>query len=60
MRERLKIFGPAGLMTLLGFIAAYQYIGSAPSDTVVAIAGEPEGAYYQFARLTSNQPRLRF
>lgn len=49
-KEQLKTFGPAVLITVLGFIAAYQYVGPAPPDTLVIGTGQSEGAYYQFAR----------
>ncbi|MEN8132209.1 MAG: TAXI family TRAP transporter solute-binding subunit [Pseudomonadota bacterium] len=49
-KEQLKTFGPAVLITVLGFIAAYQYVGPAPPDSLVIGTGQPEGAYYQIAR----------
>jgi TRAP transporter TAXI family solute receptor len=50
VKEQLKTFGPAILITVLGFIAAYQYVGPAPSDTLVIATGPPEGAYHRFAQ----------
>jgi len=49
-RDHLHIFGPAILITLLGFILAYQFVDPAPPDHIRIATGEKSGAYYLFAR----------
>jgi TRAP-type uncharacterized transport system substrate-binding protein len=46
----MKTFGPAVLITLIGFVIAYQFVNPAPPDTIVIATGTEEGAYYLFAR----------
>jgi TRAP transporter TAXI family solute receptor len=41
---------PAVLITIVGFVAAYQYVGPAPPRHLVMGTGLPEGAYQQFAQ----------
>ena len=50
LRDHLHIFGPAVLITLLGFILAYQFVDPAPPDHIRIATGEKSGAYYLFAR----------
>ena len=45
-REKLKIFGPAILVTIIGFVIAYQYVAPAPPRTLIMATGSPEGAYF--------------
>jgi len=49
-RDHLHIFGPAILITLLGFILAYQFVDPAPPDRIRIATGEKSGAYYLFAK----------
>ncbi len=49
-RDRLGIFGPAILITLLGFIAAYPFVQPAPPRKITIGTGDPSGAYYAFAQ----------
>lgn len=49
MREKLRIFGPAVLLTLAGFVVAYQFVEPAPPTHIVIGAGAPEGAYHAYA-----------
>ena len=49
-REQLHIFGPALLLTLLGFLAAYQFVDPAPPDHIRMATGQKEGAYHLFAQ----------
>ncbi len=48
-RDHLNIFGPAILITLLGFVLAYQFVDPAPPDHIRIAAGGRDGAYHLFA-----------
>ncbi len=48
-RDHLHIFGPAILITLLGFILTYQFVDPAPPDHIRIATGSKDGAYYLFA-----------
>lgn len=50
MKHQLKIYAPAVLLVLLGFVVAYQFIKPAPPDTVVMASGGVGGAYHRFAQ----------
>ncbi|HUG82512.1 MAG TPA: TAXI family TRAP transporter solute-binding subunit, partial [Bryobacterales bacterium] len=45
----LKFWGPAVVVTLLGFAVAWQYVEPPPPNRVRICAGDREGAYYAFA-----------
>jgi TRAP-type uncharacterized transport system substrate-binding protein len=47
-KEYLKIFGPAFLLTLIGFMVAYQFVQPAPPKHVAIGTGSKTGAYYPF------------
>jgi TRAP transporter TAXI family solute receptor len=47
---RLMTFGTALLITLIGFVIAWQFVNPAPPRSVVIATGHPDGAYYLFAR----------
>ncbi|MGD8874779.1 MAG: TAXI family TRAP transporter solute-binding subunit [Gammaproteobacteria bacterium] len=47
---RLMTFGSALLVTLIGFVIAWQFVNPAPPRSVVIATGHPDGAYYLFAR----------
>jgi TRAP transporter TAXI family solute receptor len=49
-KDHLGIFGPAILITLLGFIVAYQFVEPAPPRKITIGTGDPSGAYYAFAQ----------
>ncbi len=49
-REHIGIFGPAVLITLLGFLLAYQFVDPAPPNQLVISTGEEDGAYYLFGQ----------
>jgi hypothetical protein len=46
----LKFWGPAVVVTLAGFVVAWQYVEPPPPDRVRLCAGDREGAYYAFAQ----------
>jgi TRAP transporter TAXI family solute receptor len=50
IKDHLKIFGPALLITLLAFILAYQFVQPAPPDRITMATGGKEGAYYLFGQ----------
>ena len=49
-KERFRIFGPAVLVTLVGFVVAYQFVKPAPPKEVTIATGGTEGAYFAFGQ----------
>lgn len=49
-REHLTTFGPALLITIIGFWVAYQFVQPAPPTRIVITTGGQDGAYYTFAQ----------
>jgi TRAP transporter TAXI family solute receptor len=49
LRDHIGIFGPVVLITLLGFLFAYQFVDPAPSNQITIATGQKDGAYYLFA-----------
>jgi len=49
-REQLKIYAPAILLALVGFVLAYQFVDPAPSRKLVIATGQKDGAYAIFAQ----------
>ena len=47
---KLKTFGPAILVTLIGFIVAWQFVNPAPPRHIRIATGSEQGAYYLFAQ----------
>ena len=47
---RLISFGSAALLTLVGFVIAWQFVNPAPPHTLVIASGQTDGAYYLFAK----------
>ena len=50
MKEKAKIFGPAVVIAIVGFLVAYQFVTPAPPRHVVIGTGSPKGAYYAFGK----------
>lgn len=44
-RERISIYGPAILLSLIGFTVAYKFVNPAPPDHISMGIGQPEGTY---------------
>jgi hypothetical protein len=49
-RDVLLIFGPALLITALGFVVALQFVKPAPPRRIVMATGTEEGAYHRFGQ----------
>lgn len=49
-KDFLLTFGPAILLVIAGFYIASKFIEPGPPKTVVISAGQPEGAYYAYAK----------
>jgi len=49
-REQALLFGPALIITLLGFLFAYQFVDPAPPKQIRIATGQQEGAYYLFGQ----------
>jgi TRAP transporter TAXI family solute receptor len=52
-REKLKIFGPAIVLSIIGFLVAYQFVAPAPPDYIVIGTGSKEGAYFAYGQAYS-------
>lgn len=50
-RERIRIFGPAVLISLLAFGITYMFVEPAPPRHLVIATGSEEGAYFHFGQL---------
>lgn len=48
-QDYFKIYGAAALLTLAGFVIAYQFVEPAPPRIVVMSTGGVDGAYHRFA-----------
>jgi len=49
-KEKLKIFGPATVIAIIGFLVTYQFVAPAPPRNVVIGTGSPKGAYFAFGK----------
>lgn len=49
-REHWKVFGPAILLTLIGFVVAFQFVEPAPPRRISIATGNEQGAYHAFAQ----------
>jgi len=49
LKEHLSTYGPVGLIVLVAFLIAYQFVKPAPPDRVLIATGQEEGAYKAFA-----------
>ena len=49
-KEKLKIFGPATVIAIVGFLVTYQFVAPAPPRHIIIGTGSPKGAYYAFAK----------
>jgi TRAP-type uncharacterized transport system substrate-binding protein len=47
---KLSTFGPAILITVIGFVIAWQFVNPAPPRHIRIATGSDQGAYYLFAR----------
>jgi hypothetical protein len=50
LKNHLGILGPGVVITILGFIIAYQFVEPAPPRTITIATGDKSGAYYAFAQ----------
>jgi TRAP transporter TAXI family solute receptor len=48
--EFWKVFGPAIVLTLAGFVLAYQFVEPAPPRSLTIATGGADGAYFAFAQ----------
>jgi TRAP-type uncharacterized transport system substrate-binding protein len=49
-RENLKIFLPAILLTIIGFVVAFQWVNPAPPGQITIACGPKESADFMFAK----------
>ena len=52
-REYAKIYGPAVLITIVGFVVAYQFVDPAPPQRISIATGSPQGAYFAYGKTYS-------
>ena len=43
-KEKLKIFGPATVIAIVGFLVTYQFVSPAPPRNIIIGNGSPKGA----------------
>ena len=53
LNDYLKLIGPGTIITILGFIIAYQFVEPAPPRHISIAAGSPDDAYYAFGKAYS-------
>ena len=53
VKEYLKLIGPGTIITVLGFIIAYQFVAPAPPRHITIATGSPDGAYFKFGNAYS-------
>ena len=49
-KESIKVFSPAILLAIVGFLVAYQFVAPAPPGHIVIGTGASDGAYYAFGK----------
>jgi len=49
-REKLKLFLPAIVVTIIGFVVVYQFVDPAPPRQITIACGPKEGANFLFAK----------
>jgi TRAP transporter TAXI family solute receptor len=49
-REKLKLFLPAIVLTIIGFVVVYQFVDPAPPKQITIASGSQEGANFLFAK----------
>jgi TRAP transporter TAXI family solute receptor len=49
-KEKLKIFGPAILIAIIGFVVAYQFVAPAPPGNISIGTGSEKGAYFAYGK----------
>jgi TRAP transporter TAXI family solute receptor len=53
LKDYLKLIGPGTIITIVGFIIAYQFVAPAPPDHLTIATGSTNGAYYAFGKAYS-------
>ena len=54
LKDYLKLVGPGTIITIAGFIIAYQFVAPAPPDHITMATGSTGGAYYAFGKAYAN------
>jgi len=49
-KEKLKIFGPAMVIAIVGFVVAYQFVAPAPPRNISIGTGSLKGAYFAYGK----------
>jgi TRAP transporter TAXI family solute receptor len=49
-KDYLSYFAPAFVLTLAGFVIAYQFVDPAPPRRITIATGQPSGAYYEMGQ----------
>jgi len=49
LKDYITYFAPAIVLTLVGFLVAYQFVDPAPPPHITIAAGRSTGAYYEIA-----------
>jgi TRAP transporter TAXI family solute receptor len=49
-KEKIKIFGPAIVIVIVGFMVAYQFVAPAPPRNISIGTGSEKGAYFAYGK----------
>jgi len=49
-KEKLKIFRPAIVIVIVGFLLTYQFVAPSPARKISIGTGSPKGAYFAFGK----------
>jgi hypothetical protein len=52
-KDYISYFAPAIILTLTGFIVAYQFVEPAPPRHIAIATGRSTGAYYEIGRMST-------
>ncbi len=53
----MKLISPGAIITIVGFLIAYQFVAPAPPDHITMATGSAGGAYYAFGKAYSKKLR---
>ena len=53
-KDHIRYFAPAIIITLIGFIVAYQFVSPAPPRRITIATGQSTGNYYNIGRQYSD------
>ena len=55
LKDYLKLIGPGTIITIVGFIVAYQFVEPAPPRQVTIATGQSYGTYFKIGKQYSHK-----